>query len=70
MRLLKELQITSNLLTDLTERNFEMKWLSKKTRERVDVSVENAVLFLLGAMLGLLALGIVFMVVLFQLFSN
>jgi len=70
MRLLKELQITSNLLTDLTERNFEMKWFSKKTRERVDVSVENAVLFLLGAMLGLLALGIVFMVVLFQLFSN
>jgi len=48
----------------------QMKLNNKKTRERFEVSIESAILFILGGIVGLLAVGIVFAVIIFNLLTK
>lgn len=48
----------------------QMKLFDEKTRERFEVSIESAILFILGGIVGLLALGIVFAVIIFNLLTK
>lgn len=47
-----------------------MKLFDEETRERFEVSIESAILFILGGIVGLLAVGIVFAVIIFNLLTK
>lgn len=48
----------------------QMKLNDEKTRERFEVSIESTILFILGGIVGLLAVGIVFAVIIFNLLTK